>query len=109
MIQASVVPTDRLQLAYSPWPWPFASERRGEIDAHFAEQRREKPELWNGRVLLLRDFSIAGGVFRGSYSETDFASFLAWRDWNFPDPRVKNSFAMCALRGSDGGFLLGVM
>ena len=109
MTDISVVSVDRLDLSFSQRPWPFASERRAEIDTHFAEQRREKPELWNGRVLLLRDFAIAGGCSTAAISKPDFASFLAWRDWDFPDTTVKNSFAMGALRGSDGGFVLGVM
>src|SRR6187455_3039041 len=78
----SVVPIDRLVLGHSPWEWPFAHERRHEIEGH---------------------------VFRGRWFETDYASLLAWRDWDFPDRAVKNSFAMGALRGSDGGFLLGEM
>ena len=44
---------DRLELAYKPKPWAFASERRAEIDAYFAKRQRENPALWNGRVLLL--------------------------------------------------------
>ena len=109
MTDISVVPIDRLELAFAPRPWAFADERRGEIDAYFAKLRRDKPELWNGRVLLLREFNVADRVFRGSFFETDFASFLAWRDWGFPDPTVKNCFAMGALRGADGGFVLGEM
>jgi 8-oxo-dGTP pyrophosphatase MutT (NUDIX family) len=105
----AVVPVDRLELAFAPRPWPFASERRGEIDAHFAALRRVNPALWNGRVLMLHQYSIAEGVFRGSYLETDFASLLAWRHWDFPDGQMKNCFAMAALRGSDDAFLLGVM
>jgi 8-oxo-dGTP pyrophosphatase MutT (NUDIX family) len=38
-----------------------------------------------------------------------FADLLAWRDWGFPDKRVNNFFAMGALRGSDGGFVVGEM
>jgi 8-oxo-dGTP pyrophosphatase MutT (NUDIX family) len=109
MPDISIVPVDRLELAFSPQPWPFAHERRGEIDAHFATLQRATPALWNGRVLLLREFEIAGHVFRGSYFDTDFASLLAWRDWNFPDAQVRNCFAMGALRSSDGAFILGVM
>src|SRR6266576_268539 len=41
--------------------------------------------------------------------EVDFASFIAWRDWGFPDKSVRNCFPMAALRSSDGAFLLGVM
>ncbi len=109
MTDISVVPIDRLELSFSSWKWPFAEKRRQDIDTHFAALREKTPELWNGRVLLLRDFAIADGTFRGSCFETDFASFLAWRDWEFPDAAVKNCFAMGALRGSDGAFVLGEM
>ena len=44
-----------------------------------------------------------------SYFEVDFASFLAWRDWGFPDKDVFNGFGMGALRASDGAFVLGEM
>jgi 8-oxo-dGTP pyrophosphatase MutT (NUDIX family) len=109
MTDISVIPVDRLELAYSPRPWRFAVERREEIDAHFAALQRERPALWNGRVLLLDEFAIADRVFRGSYFETDFASFVACRDWGFPDAKVRNGFAMGALRSADGAFILGVM
>jgi 8-oxo-dGTP pyrophosphatase MutT (NUDIX family) len=65
--------------------------------------------MWNGRVLILRRGEIANGVLSGAYSDVDFASFLAWRDWDFPDTSVRNCFPMAALRSSDGAFLLGVM
>ena len=45
----------------------------------------------------------------GAYLETDFASFLAWRDWGFPDRSMRNAFPQAALRAADGAFLLGVM
>src|SRR5262249_4832977 len=82
--------------------------RKREIDAHFAASRQANPALWNGTVLMLYEHAIGGAVFRGSYLETDFASMLAWRHWDFPDAGVKNCFAMGALRASDGRFLLGV-
>lgn len=44
-----------------------------------------------------------------SFFETDFASFLAWWEWGFPDRTVTNCFAMGAIRSADGAFLLGVM
>jgi 8-oxo-dGTP pyrophosphatase MutT (NUDIX family) len=100
---------DRLELGIAPYAWPFAQERHVEIADHFAMLRRSKPELWNGRVLLMKEAAIADGVLRGTYFETGFADFMAWRDWGFPDRAVRNGFAMAALRGSDGGFLLGVM
>ena len=98
-----------LDLAVEAWPWPFARERRAEIDAHFAGQVRENPALWNGRVLLGRHPAFSGERLTASYFETDFASFLAWRDWGFPDKGVFNGFGMGALLSSDGAFVLGEM
>ena len=98
-----------LDLRVEPWKWPFASTRRDEIDAHFAEKQREKPALWNGRILLGRDATFSGGHLSASYFETDFASLLAWRDWGYPDTTIFNGFGMGALRSRDGAFVLGVM
>jgi 8-oxo-dGTP pyrophosphatase MutT (NUDIX family) len=98
-----------LDLTVEAWPWPFARERRAEIDAHFALKLREKPAMWNGRVLLGRHPVFAGERLSASYFETDFASFLAWRDWGFPDKSVFNGFGMGALLSNDGTFVLGVM
>ena len=109
MMQTRVIRLDRLELRFSPRPWRFAQQCRPQIDAHFAHLRERNPHLWNGRILLLHDFALAPDVFRGDYLETDYASFLAWRDWDFPDRSIRNCFAMAALRGGDGGFILGVM
>ena len=96
-----------LDFVVEAWTWPFAETRRAEIAAHFADQQREKPAMWNGRVLLGRNPVFAGDRFSASYFETDFASFLAWRDWGFPGAPVFNGFGMGALRTSDGAFLMG--
>ena len=109
MTELPIIPLTGLDLRFEPAPWPFADERRAEIDAHFTKLRAAKPAMWNGRVLLLRRGEIAAGVLSGAYSEVDFASFVAWRDWEFPDKSVRNCFPMAALRSSDGAFLLGVM
>jgi 8-oxo-dGTP pyrophosphatase MutT (NUDIX family) len=98
-----------LELAVEPFAWPFAAAKRAEISAHFALAQRERPKLWNGRVLLGRDPVFEGERFSASYFETDFASFLAWRDWGFPDKGVFNGFGMGALLASDGAFALGEM
>src|SRR5829696_2243327 len=98
-----------LDLVVEAWTWPFAETRRAEIAAHFAGQQREKPAMWNGRVLLGRNPVFAGDRFSASYFETDFASFLAWRDGGFADKSVFNGFGMGALRCNDGAFVLGEM
>jgi 8-oxo-dGTP pyrophosphatase MutT (NUDIX family) len=98
-----------LDLGVQPWSWPFAHERRADIDAYFALQQRERPQLWNGRVLLARHPVLTDGRLSARYFETDFANFLALRDWGFPDKDVFNGFGMGALRCSDGAFVLGEM
>ena len=98
-----------LDLPVETWSWPFAEARRAEILTYFAEKQRAKPKMWNGRVLLGRHPVFAGERLSASYIETDFASFLAWRDWGFADKDVFNGFGMGALRCADGAFVLGEM
>ena len=109
MTPATIHRVTTLDLSLDSWSWRFAEARQTEIDAHFANLRVAKPQLWNGRILLARDPVFAADRFSASYFETDFASFLAWRDWGFPDPDVFNGFGMGALRCADGAFVLGEM
>jgi 8-oxo-dGTP pyrophosphatase MutT (NUDIX family) len=100
---------DRAEIAVEPWSWEFAVARRAEIERYFARRQRDQPALWNGRVLLLNRYEISDAVLRGTSFETDYASFLAWRDWDFADAGVFNIFASAALRTADGAYLLGEM
>ncbi|WP_426614277.1 NUDIX hydrolase [Bradyrhizobium sp. McL0616] len=109
MTSSTIHRVTTLDLAVRPVVWPFAEERRAEIEAYFAEKQRERPKIWNGRILLGRDAVFTDGHLAATYFETDFASFLAWRDWGFPDPAVFNGFGMGALRTSDGAFVMGEM
>ncbi|MDQ2954752.1 MAG: NUDIX hydrolase [Pseudomonadota bacterium] len=109
MADLPIIPIERLAFRFAPRPWAFAETRRAEIEAHFEKLRRAKPALWNGRVLLMHQHAIEGSLLRGAYLETDYASFLAWRDWNYPDVAIRNCFGLGALRSKDGAFLLGVM
>lgn len=105
----NVISVDRLSLDFRPQSWPLALERRAEIEAHFQKVRQQRPEIWNGRVLLMHEHRFNRRALEGSFLETDFASFLAWRDFGFPEAGVINCFSMGALRTSDGAWLLGVM
>jgi 8-oxo-dGTP pyrophosphatase MutT (NUDIX family) len=98
-----------LDLTVRPSLWSFAQTQRADIEAHFAREQRAKPQLWNGRILLARNPGFTEGQLTADYFETDFASFLAWRDWGFPDSEVFNGFGMGALRSADGAFVLGEM
>ena len=104
-----IVALDRVEIALESWSWRFALERRADIERHFARFLRERPGVWNGRILLLNRYAVCDGVLRGACFETDYASFCAWRDWDCPDRGVYNIFAAAVLRGADGGFLVGQM
>ena len=79
------------------------------ISTRILRSSSAKSRIWNGRILLGRDPDFTGERFSARYFEADFASFLAWRDWGFPDGSVFNGFGMGALRCSDGAFVLGEM
>jgi 8-oxo-dGTP pyrophosphatase MutT (NUDIX family) len=107
--EPSLFRIERLELAFKPRPWAFATERRAEIEAYFAELQREKPAIWNGRVLLMHRQVVRDGVFSGDYLETDYASFSAWRTWGRPPAGVHDCFGAAAIIAADGACLLGVM
>ena len=64
MMDIDILPVQRLDFRVFPLPWPFAADRRTEIEDYFTHLRREKPQLWNGRVLLLRDFEISDATLQ---------------------------------------------
>ncbi len=105
----TIFPVDHLDLTFDPRPWPFAAERRAEIDAFFAEEQRKKPAMWNGRVLMMHSYAMSDGVFRGRYLETDYASFAAWCGWGRPPASIHDVFGAGSVFSADGGALVGVM
>ena len=114
MSEARILEVAELDLRIAPFDWAFARDRAAEIEAHWRERRAKQPSLFNGRVLLMGRHEFAARadgalVLRGDYFETDFAAFLAWRDFGFPGEGVCNGFSMAALQASDGAFLLGEM
>jgi hypothetical protein len=104
-----IVPIDRVNITVETAPWEFAVARRADIDRHFAEFQRDRPAVWNGRVILMNRLVVGDGAVTGTCFETDYASFMAWRAWDFPDRNVFNVFAAAALHSSDGAYLAGEM
>jgi 8-oxo-dGTP pyrophosphatase MutT (NUDIX family) len=108
-----ILSIDALDLGVAARPWPFAEAQAERIADHWRARVAQQPRLYNGRVLLLGRHAIGAGAqgttLSGEYFETDFAAFLAWRDFGFPDLTVANAFSMAALVAADGAFLLGEM
>lgn len=108
-VDRRIAPVHRLDLAFAPGGWPELAARRAEVEAHFARRAADNPHLWNGPVLLMREHVLADGVLTGTFRQTDFAAFTWWRDDGWRNYGMVNAFALAALEGSDGGFVLGVM
>jgi 8-oxo-dGTP pyrophosphatase MutT (NUDIX family) len=107
--EARITPLKGLDARLEPAEWEFAASRRAEIDAHWAKQVAEKPKLFNGTVLMQHRWRIEDGVYSAGYAPVDYASFTAWIQFGQPGAPRRNGFAMAALQGADGAFLLGVM
>lgn len=107
MIRVESISTFDLRL--SPGGWDFAAHNRSAIDSHWQMVTAEKPSLWNGQVLLSTSAHAERGHFMAELVQTDYASFVAWRDWGRPDGTVRNCFGVAAAFSNDGALLLGVM
>lgn len=95
--------------------WPLTDDFRPKIEAHWAACVAANPHLWNGRVLGTLapgqpgGITIQEGVLTGEAVEGDFAGFLAWRDWGFPEIGIRNLFGSALVMSSDEALILGVM
>ena len=93
--------------------WSFENAHAAAIKAHWQTRLAQNPHLFNGGILLMHQSEISktDGVPRltGTCFRTDYKSFIAWRDFGYPDATITNVFAMAALRSADGAFLLGEM
>ncbi|MCB1380063.1 MAG: NUDIX hydrolase [Alphaproteobacteria bacterium] len=89
--------------------WDFAEAERAAIAAHWRAVIAEKPFLWNGKVLICTGAAVNDGVLSARLALTDFASFVACRDWGWPDPGASSCFAVPAVVSADGALLVGIM
>ncbi|HEV2000912.1 MAG TPA: NUDIX hydrolase [Xanthobacteraceae bacterium] len=108
MDKVRIVPVAQIDLRRVPKPWTWAHANRPAIGAYLAKLRGRRPALFNGTLFLLHEWSLENGIFRGALFESDFASFLAWRDQGYPDPSAFHCFGLGALRASDGPVVLGL-
>lgn len=102
-------PIQRHALTLSPAPWDFAQAERKAIDAHWQQLVAANSRLWNGEVLICTSADVEAGVLSANLVVTDFASFIAWRDWGWPDRTVRNCFGVPAVVSRDGELIMGVM
>jgi 8-oxo-dGTP pyrophosphatase MutT (NUDIX family) len=90
-----------LDLRLEQVPWAFAQHDRPRIDAHWQSLSESNPSLWNGSILIARHVVLGNGTLAARFALTDYASYVAWRDWGHPDKQACNVFGMPALKTSD--------
>ena len=104
-----IIPANELDLSLHQRSWPFALDNRQRIDRHWASLTADNPANWNGEVLMAYDISSEGDRFSAKFMNTDYASFIAWRDWGWPDREVFNCFGSAVVRSRDGALIYGRM
>ena len=60
-----IVEVAELDLAFEPRPWQFARTHAEAVARHWARLREEKPEVYNGRVLLMRRWALVPRINGG--------------------------------------------
>lgn len=107
---AEILRVARVEARLSPHRWAWAEDERDRIEAHWRRRLAERPQMFDGEVLLVSEAGLRGdGCFAATFFATRFSRLLAFREWGFPDPSVLNAFATAAPRGSDGAYVLGIM
>jgi hypothetical protein len=88
--------------------WHFATRNAARIVDNWRKARQENPSLFNGVVHVLGSWSVSGGKLSGSFTQTDFASFLFWRTNGYPAADGTDCFGSAIVRTADGLIVLGV-
>lgn len=87
--------------------WPFAEERKSEIEAYWEASRAKRPKLFNGVIFVVANCELAAGTFSGALLRTDFKSFLYWKESGYPDTSVCDAFGSAVIRSAEGHLLFG--
>jgi 8-oxo-dGTP pyrophosphatase MutT (NUDIX family) len=107
--EITLVPIKGLDLHLRRGSWAFADAERRKIDEHWRKLADANSKIWNGDVLICTKVDLTAGVLTGDFLKTDYASFVAWRDWGWPDRTVCNCFGSAAVVSADRAVLYGRM
>jgi 8-oxo-dGTP pyrophosphatase MutT (NUDIX family) len=104
-----LVPISSLDLRLRSGSWTFAEAEKPRIAEHWRKLVDDNPKIWNGNVLICTHVELKGRELKGDFIKTDYASFVAWRDWGWPDKTVCNVFGSAAVLSADRAVLYGRM
>lgn len=102
-------PIKSLDLHLRSGTWAFADAETTRIKDHWRKLADANPKIWNGDVLICTNVSLKNDGLKGDFIKTDYASFVAWRDWGWPDKSVCNVFGSAAVLSADRCVLYGRM
>ncbi len=109
MHQENVSEIKAVDLQLADRVWPFAQANTDRIEAHWDAVVARAPASFNGPVLMTRNPAVRDGILQGDAIVTDYASFIAWSDWGWPDRTMFNLFGTAIVRAGDGALIFGVM
>ena len=87
--------------------WEAGIAARAEVERHWQARLAERPRMFNGRVFVLTRLDCTPERVSATFIETDFMTFLAWRDGVFVDEGVRDGFVFGLLKDATGGVVLG--
>jgi 8-oxo-dGTP pyrophosphatase MutT (NUDIX family) len=97
-------PLRSLDLFMLPGPHPLHEAHGPEIDSNWQVESARNPHLFNGRMVLQRDMSIADGHIVGRAHEIPYSALLWWR--KRPDPAgAFHLFGFAVPVSSDGAII----
>lgn len=98
----------RCELRLGDAAWPYAVANAGAIAGFWEQRRAQSPKLFNGTVCCIDRMVIENDVLDGRLLKTDFRSFLHWREADYPQAGLYDSFGAAILRSAEGYIVLGV-
>jgi 8-oxo-dGTP pyrophosphatase MutT (NUDIX family) len=104
-----IVPIEQADVRLVHRPRPFARNNLAEIDAHWQRRTAEQPQLYNGCILMLDNWSLSNGRFAGECVATNYKDFLYLRECNKPNRDNPDFFPAAALHSQEGWLILGRM
>lgn len=97
-----------VELPVNPAPLRFVSEHAAAIAEHWAEERRARPNLFNGLVHMATEVRFGDGTMTASCHGITFDALLYWRK-NRTVTCARSIFGTVILRCADNGLILGRM
>ncbi len=99
-----VLPVERIDVRLEDGPHPFERGRADAIAANWTREKKEKPALFDGQLVLLSTLDYRDGLLSGRCHMVRYSTFLLWRRMR-PTPDAEHCFAHAMPVTSDGALL----